>query len=458
MIRSLWFALRVALVIVAAIWVMDHPGDVVVTWQGYIIETSVAALIAGMATLMLVATFLYDFWRGVKGMPVFFSRWLKAARQKKGYRALMRGLVSVSAGDVRAAERFARRADANLSDEPLALLLTAQAARLAGNEEKARLCYLDLLGQPHAAFLGVRGLLSQALAEDKLRIAVRLARQAIKLEPRSRWMLNTLFQLEVRAGDWDKAEATLRTALRNGALLPHEADRSQVAFFVARSQAMEADGRHREALDLATRAHDLRADFVPAATQLARLLLADGSVRATMRVVERSWKLSPHPDLAAIWIGLKPDVNELERVNWIGKLLALQPQSVEARLAFARVALSARLWGEARAKMLAAVEGEASVRVFQLLADIELAEHGHTAQALEAAGKWLSRAADAPRDPVWACSACGAPQSSWNAVCPLCGAFGGIDWRVTDARQASINPGETHNPALMEPLVITAAS
>jgi len=458
MMKSFWFVIRMAVVIAAALWIIDRPGDVVITWQGYVVETSVGVMAAGVVVLMLLATFIYDFWRGVRGVPVFFSRWLKAARQKKGYRALMRGLVSVSAGDVRAAVRFARRADANLADEPLTLVLAAQAARLEGNEEKARLCYLELLGQPHAAFLGVRGLLSQALAEGKTDTSIRLARQAIRLEPRSRWMLGTLFQLEVRAGEWEKAEESLRAAMRNGALLPHEADRSQVAFFVARSQAAQTEGRHGEALELATRAHDLRADFVPAATQLARLLMADGSARAAMRVIERAWKASPHPDLAALWSSLRPDTDELEKVNWMGKLMALRPESVEGRIAFARAALAARLWGEARAKMLAAIEGEASVRVFQLLSDIELAEHGHTAAALEAAARWLSRAADAPRDPIWVCSACGAPQSSWHAVCPLCGAFGTIDWRVADARPVLMNPGETHNPALMEPITTTAAS
>ncbi len=62
MIRVVIFLILVGLLALGAAWLADRPGDVVVTWQGMHIETSVMVLAAGLlvavAALMLLWTLL----------------------------------------------------------------------------------------------------------------------------------------------------------------------------------------------------------------------------------------------------------------------------------------------------------------------------------------------------------------------------------------------------------------
>ncbi len=43
---------------------------------------------------------------------------------------------------------------------------------------------------------------------------------------------------------------------------------------------------------------------------------------------------------------------------------------------------------------------------------------------------WLARAAAAPADRSWSCTACGAHHEAWRSVCGSCGAFGTLQWRA----------------------------
>jgi len=43
---------------------------------------------------------------------------------------------------------------------------------------------------------------------------------------------------------------------------------------------------------------------------------------------------------------------------------------------------------------------------------------------------WLAKAALAPADRAWRCTACGARHESWRSVCESCGAFGTLQWRA----------------------------
>src|SRR5262249_35608051 len=62
MIRVVIFLILVALLALGAAWLADRPGEVIVTWQGMRIETSVmvlaAGLLAAVAALMILWTLL----------------------------------------------------------------------------------------------------------------------------------------------------------------------------------------------------------------------------------------------------------------------------------------------------------------------------------------------------------------------------------------------------------------
>ncbi len=54
------------------------------------------------------------------------------------------------------------------------------------------------------------------------------------------------------------------------------------------------------------RAHELLPDFIPAALQYASLLKTGNKTGVATRVIERAWRPTPHPALAALYAASRP--------------------------------------------------------------------------------------------------------------------------------------------------------
>src|SRR4051794_10212133 len=208
-VRTLFAVVALAAMIAVAVYFAGHPGRVEVVWQGWQVGTSVGILVAATALAGLLVALLAWIVSLIVGAPRAITRFRRERRRGAGYRALTQGMVAVAAGDPQEAKRYARRADTLLADPPLTLLLSAQAAQLEGDHEAARKFFTTMLDRPETEFLGLRGLLNQALRTGDRGAALGLAKRAITLRPGTPWVVEGLLDLETRAGEWAAAEKTL---------------------------------------------------------------------------------------------------------------------------------------------------------------------------------------------------------------------------------------------------------
>lgn len=337
-------------------------------------------------------------------------------------------MVAVAAGDPEEAQRSARRADALLNEPPITLLLSAQAAQLNGDETAAQRFFTQMLDRPETAFLGVRGLLRQALDRNDRAEALRLALRARELRPDTPWVQSALLDLQAAAGQWDQAEATLGRVAKMKLIDDATARRRRAAILIERARLAESAGNPEEALSLAQQAHRQAPGFAPAAADAVRRLAAAGKVRKAQRIAAEAWAKAPHPELAAAYLTCFPEADALERLRHVERLAAANPDHDESRLALGEAALDARLWGEARRHLekLVAHEPYASARACRLMAEIEKAENADAA----AAERWRAHAEAADPDPTWVCEKCGAQARRWSALCGHCGAFDSMSHRA----------------------------
>ncbi len=426
MLRVVGMLILLVAAMVAAVWFAERPGQVSIVWQGWRLDTSFGVLVVAAAGVAIAAIFLAAGWRLLVTGPKRFARWRRERRRRQGYSALTSGLVAVAAGDAREARRHARRADVLLDEPPLTMLLAAQTAQLIGDEEEARRHFRRMLEKPDTEFLGLRGLITQALKAGRREEALELARRARGLRPQTAWVQTTLFELETRTGDWRAAQETLRQAGRIGALPPATVRRHEAAVALERSRLAAREGREGEALAEAEHAWKADPDHAAVAPWLAARYLADGKARAALRIVEQAWARAPHGDLVESYLRARDAREPLARVKTVERLAALAPRHVESHLALARETLDAKLWGEARRHLRQAIEtaGGPTRMTARLMARLEQEEKGDDGAARD----WLARAAEAPRDPGWICGACGSVHAQWQAVCGHCGAFDTIAW------------------------------
>jgi HemY protein len=428
-IRGIAGVIIVAVLVAAGVFFADHPGRVQIVWQGWQVETSVGVLVAAAALAAMTAGLLYSVIALIIGSPRRLRRYRRERRRRAGYRALAQGMVAVAAGDPQEARRYAKRADVLLADPPLTLLLSAQAAQLDGDEDAATKFFTAMLERPETEFLGLRGLLNQALRVDDRSTALRLAERATTLRPGAQWAALSRFSLETRAGRWDAARETLALAVKRR-LIPRERARHHRGVLLFElSRAALANGEQRRALSLAAEAQTLTEDLATPATHHARLLLDQRRTGRASRAVERAWHTAPHPELSQVYGAIHDGEPPLARVKSFERLAAQNPTARESHVAVAEAALDAQLWGEARRHLEEALEGAPTTRLCLLMARLEEAEHGE----LGATREWLDRAVTAPPDPRYLCASCGGESLEWRSLCPHCGAFDALSWRTPAA-------------------------
>lgn len=424
--RSIRYIVLLIVLTLLAIWLADHPGTVSLRWQNYQIDTSVGILIAAVAAIAVVVALAYRVWLFVRHAPARMRRARDERRRRRGYQALSAGMVAVAAGDVDEAGRQSRRAEVLADDPPLTMLLQAQTAQLAGDEQAANKFFTAMLERPEMAFLGLRGLLTQALRTRDRPAALDFARRAYRLRPRSPWVAGSLFDLQVGASQWADAEATLDESARARLIDADTARRRRAVLQYMRSHDAGAAGASDEALRRARKANDLDPAFVPAAAWLAQLWNDIGKRSRAARMLERTWAQAPHPELLAGFRAAQSTTDPLQIVKAIQHLVASHPDHRESHLAMAEAALDARLWGEARDHLGRAGGDDPPAGVCRLMARLEEEEHGN----MEAARAWLMQASRADPDPAWCCRSCGAVVAAWMPVCASCDAFDSHEWRT----------------------------
>ncbi len=449
MIRALPALIVIVVLIAIAIFIADRPGTVELDWQGWRIDTNVAVLALGVMLLGALAAGLFHLLRRLITAPAAYLRWRRERRREAGFRALTQGMVAVAAGDPEEAIKHSRRADTLLADPPLTLLLSAQAAQLNGDHDAARRYFSAMLERAETEFLGLRGLLMQALHAGDEAAALKLVERAKELRPKTPWVLHRLYQLRARAGQWVEAEATLVEAMGRKAVEAATGRHHRAVLLHEQSRAAEAVGDTAKAAALAEKSVTHDRTFAPAAIRLAQLQNAQSRARRAIRTLLAAWKEAPRPDVARAFTALFGDEAPLQRLKRVEKLVAANPEHAESHLAVAEAALDAKLWGEARRHLMAAGAGadHPSPRVCRLMARLEEQEHGDMA----AARAWLGRAANTPvADPAYVCLHCGAELAEWSAHCPRCHEFGSLTWQ-TPKRAAPAPLAQTTAPAAIPP-------
>lgn len=424
-------------------WMADRPGSVAIDWMGYEIELS--AMIAMVGLLVLIVAVMAIWWvlKVVIRSPQIMGGYFASRRRDKGYDALSSGLIAAGSGDMRATQRHAKQAMKLLPDAPLTQVLAASSADLTGDAEAKRRAYRAMLDEPKTQLLGLRGLYLDAVGEDDEEAARHYAQQAAALAPALPWAGEAQFEDQVQRGEWAAARSALERNLQ--AKIITKVQRNRLRAVLLTAEAVEREqGEPDAARALAMEAHKLAVDLVPAAAAAGRLLIRAGKMTQASKVIEATWKKSLHPELAEVYLYVRPGDAVADRVKRARKLVQLCAHELEGELALARTLMEAGKLDQARDCLKAFTGPEATQRVCLLMAEIEEQDGGETT----AVRGWMARALRAKRDPAWVAD--GYVSSIWEPVSPLSGRVDAFEWRVPLERFAAHEPVAIPENAMRE--------
>ena len=441
MIRGILYFVILAGLVWGAVILTDHPGSVSLQWGGYRIDSTFAFLLGVVAVVAGVAAVVYRFWLFIRRSPGQIKWAWRAKRRQRGYQALTRGMVAVAAGDAHEAQRQAKRADGLLDEPPLTMLVSAQAAQMKGDEKAVGAFFKAMMERPETEFLGLRGLLNQAIKRGDKHEALILARRAYRLQPKSTWVADHMFDLQTRTGQWLDARVTCDDLKRSKLIDSDEARRRKAVLLYQMSLDAQEGGDADAAIDQLAVANKLAPAFIPAVADLADHWTGIGKQSKAARMIEKTWALTPHPSLVEPYWAARQAADALERVRASEKLAKGNPDHLESHIALARAYLDALLWGEARRHLEDAIDITSltgtPARVCRLMAELEESENEDQGRTRD----WLMRASEAPHDPAWVCDHCGNAAGHWSAVCGKCESFDTFVWGAPPAISGLVEDG-----------------
>ncbi len=403
------------------------------------------ALLVALWVLLKVVSFLVALLRFVNGDETAISRYFDRNRERKGFQALSDGLMALASGEGKLAMAKAAKADRYLNKPELTNLLTAQAAEMVGDRDKAESVYKKLVTNEKTRFVGVRGVMKQRLAEGDTDTALKLAERAFAIKPKHEETQDILLKLQADHGDWAGARKTLNAKLKSGNLPRDVHRRREAVLALSEARDVAAEGKSIEQRETAIEANRLSPELIPAAVMAARGYIEQGKSKYATRVIKKAWEAQPHPDLAATFAAIAPDETPTDRIKRFQHLVRLAPDHRETRLLLAELHIAAEDFPGARRALGDLAETAPDTRTLTIMAAIERGEGASDAVVKG----WLAKALNAPRGPHWVCENCSNIQSEWTATCTNCGALDTLSWKTPPAEAASSNADSAMLPLIV---------
>ncbi len=378
-------------------WVANHPGTITVEWLGWRVEEMPVALaLAALLIGLLVLWIAFRLLRWLIGAPFALTDMFRTRRRRKAMREMSTGLTALMAGDAETARRAAHKAARLLPDDPMTQLLEAQAELQAGNLRAAHHYLAQLKENPETEPAALHGMFQLAQREGNAEAARSIAEEALRRYPNLPWAAEAVLKFAALAADWPRVRALLGRMRKAKIIDKAEEKRKLAATFAAEAQALE-EQEPQKALEAALQAHKLDPSLVPAAVIAGRLLAQQGKLRKAAKVLEQTWKLSPHPDIAEVYAHLRHGDSPADRLARVRQLLRKSSGGEEGAVALARAAIDAHEWDVALGALRPWLNENPSARIFLLMAELEEARAGDIGRMRE----WLRRARMARPDPAW---------------------------------------------------------
>lgn len=414
MARFVLFLFLLVPMVAAGNWLLAHPGIISVDWLGYEITMKPVFAVGMLALLCLfLVTFALMFWQ--------FATWPERRRARRRYRTLSRGLsqlthavTALALGDEKSAKQSLKKAQNLLPGQPLPQLLTAQLLQRQGQHEAARKELRALMKHESTAMLASHRLIEQHMGRKEWAAALTLAEQVRAESPNDRWLILTLIDLHIRAGNLSEVLALTEGWQWKSPLSKEERHRYAAVAYVMIAQKRDEP---RARLTSLRHAVGYAPDFLPAVMAYADLLIGSGEMRPARKLLRTAWL--QQPDTLLIPLIDRTLGNEKPRAQ--ARLLQafLQGEPIAAHhLLAAHHAMTQHHPGEAEDALKKALVMEESKEACVLMAEAEKQMNGD-----DAANRWLTRAMDAPAGASWLCQRCGTAHAEWQAHCNGCEAF-----------------------------------
>lgn len=382
---GIFFALLVGLG-----WLVEYsaqtPGTVVFEWYGYEVETTVLFV----AVCLLVLTLFFFAWGRVWGWFMAAPKMLQVYRDKKkeqkGFETFFKGLNALASGDAEKAKNLALQTSKLLPDQRLPHMIRAEAAQMLGEEGEAIYHFQALAEHKDSAFLGLRGLLSQAYKSKNYEAAYEYAQKAHKMKPKSTWVQRIYFEVLLHLNRFEEALHFL-DKLDKQSVLSFEESRQHRAFISLQiGEAAKREKAYRKAFKYADISLKALPTFKAAGVFKASVYREKEDKKGEANCLAEIWQTAPKKGVFSRWLQMTD--GQKNQLKLAQKLTKKHLHTAEGCMALGLAFMAAEKWKEAEQQFKNALEYTQNQFIYAQL--LMCAERLHREPSLQE--KWQKKA------------------------------------------------------------------
>ena len=389
----LFLLFTAAIFIFVSLWYLQDPGSVNIIWLGYEVQLTLVAGFVILLFFFFITTLLIRILKWFLGIPCKWLSFFRHSQDEKAKRELLDLLSSYEAETFTDALHHQKKATHTFSNNPIFLWISGNTFEKAEKPFEAEKCFMDLIKNPSAAFLGLKGQIRAAMHRGDFKSAYGLLQRAEKLAPTSPWILKHLLALSREQKNFKEAE-TLILRLEDLGYFSSDQSKKQIAS-LHYLKAIQPETPLAQKEVLLRQSHYLDPSLSEATESFALVLQEQKLITYALNALEATWSLAPTQTLGSLYLKISSPRGDTEAYQATQNLVKDNPKNPESLLLLARIALQAKLWGEARKHLtdLLKIKGAATSDAYHLFAKLELTEH----QNSKAAIKWLEKGLHVPR-------------------------------------------------------------
>jgi len=351
--RSFYLLLILALLLLAsalAPLLKSDPGHVLINFGDWTIETSVLVLASALLILWFLVQLVFWIWR----MPVETAHKM---REKRAFKQLEKGLLALTEGDWKAAEKALEKS-ASIPGRNTAHYLAAAQAADGQDAHDRREYYLEQAdtGGSKKHFLVELTRARMLLANGSREAALPILQDLYKRRSKHPQVLELLSRCYRELADWDQLQALLPALRKAGVLDDEQSEHLQEEVAVNKLRSVSKPEELQNTWKQMPRALRKHAPVVEAfAACAASLGHADLAEPVIAACLNNEW----NPALVLRY-GDPAAEDRMKRVKQCEKWLKQHPGDAGLHLALGRLCATESLWGKAREHMVKSLELEPS--------------------------------------------------------------------------------------------------
>lgn len=344
----LLFVVLALLLLTAALtpYFKSDPGHVLINIGNWTVETSVLVLALAIVVFWLVVWFLVRLWK----LPAETAR---RVREKRALAQLEKGLLALTEGDWRGAEKALERSTSTHGKTTARYLAAAQAADGQDASER-RDYYLEQAdsGSNRKKFLVELTRARMLVGNNAWAQALPILQSLFERRRKHPQVLELLARCYRELGQWDELQSLL-PALSKGGIL-NEDQLEELKVNIATDRLKSSDDANTLESNWQQLPKTLKKDptvvrvFAEQAGALERADMAEPVLRASLKTAWNPALVLRYGDPGA--------GNATQRLKQCEKWLQQHPEDPSLHLALGRLCAAGELWGKAREHMIKSLE------------------------------------------------------------------------------------------------------